>query len=1173
MNYFLNFNKTDLIKQLKKRSRTLRIMKLTCFLLLTILLQISATAYSQATKFDMQLENATIKDIFKTIEAQSEFRFFYSDDLNFINQRKSIAMNNVTVEAILDRVLDQSDLSYRIFENNLIVVSPKGALQQGITITGIVTDSSGDPLPGVSVRIRGTSQGTATDAIGAYSLSVQNENAILEFSYIGFIPQEITVGNRSSIDITLIDDTRQLQEVVVVGYGTQRKETLTGSVASIKAADITTTKSENLVNNMQGKLPGLLYRPNSGEPGDFDMALSIRGYGSPVIVIDGIVRTQNGTAELAQINSEDIESISLLKDASAAIYGMNAANGVIIVTTKKGNEGKVRFSYSGMAGTKSPTAMPKMMNALEYRLMANEMDRNLGVNPRFSEDEIVKFRNNEPGYTDWDWINMYVYNWTPLTNNHTISARGGTDRVSFFTSVGYADDKGMLTTDVQKYNRYTIRSNVTASLSNYLKMNVMMSGRLDERQECDAEFYRIYKMLMISDRGSGPYTLNGSGHLSQILPDSMNPEEFATTEGGYRRGRNNTVNTQMDFNYTAPFLSGLSFNLLGSFDISNRNNSRLNKSGNQYNYITDELVIPAGIASYSNSMNQYNKGYAKFQVNYAYKYEEHSLAVLGAVEISSERFDNLSGNRQYLEVYTYDILSQGTVSTQTNSGSREFRRFAAFIGRLNYDYKGKYLVEGMLRRDGSFRYAPNNRWVLFPSISLGWRVSEENFFKNNISFINNLKLRASYGESGRDQGSAFQYIPAYTIDTSRNYILSDNNYIVGMRPPGMVNDRLSWVTAKFYNAAVDVDILNNKLSTTFEFFQRFNTGLLASRNVEAPNTFGASFPQENINSDMNIGLELSLKWRDKVGAFKYSIGANISYARTKRLHVERGPFTSQWDRWKNSNENRYTGRAGGIYDYDGHFTSLDEIKTYPLIGGASGNSLLMPGSYRMVDTNGDGRISGDDQLFTVWAFGSTGGYISGGSDAPSNAVTDPYGFEARPNPPLQYGFPIDAGFKSWDMNILFTGASLFALNLESNEEWGYGTYPAIHVMYFDRWRPVDPNADRFDPATEWISGTYAPLRGGGYSGANNDRSYTSLWRPNVTYLRLKSVEIGYSLPVSITKRIGIDKARFYLNGYNLATFAKKQIRWYDPERMEGTWQVGLSNPTMKAINMGIDLTF
>lgn len=1027
---------------------------------------------------------------------------------------------------------------------NYSVIASDHIQQQKKQITGTIVDISGESIIGANVIEKGTTNGTVTDANGRFSLSV-DDDAVLEVTYIGYLTQEVNSTGRNTLNIIIEEDTQALDEVLIIGYGTQRKETLTGAVSSISASDIVSTKSANTVINMQGKIPGLLFRPSSGEPGDFGSALSIRGFGTPVIVIDGVVRDRSGAEDLAQLNSDDIESISMLKDASAAIYGMNAANGVIIVTTKKGRNEKVSFSYSGMMGVGNPVGLPEIMTAYEHRLITNEMQRNVG-NPNYYSDEILeKFKNGEPGYTNWDWIDMYFHKVTEPKFTHNLSARGGTDKLNFFTSLGYTNDKGIIKSNIQNYERYTLRSNISAELTNNLDMNLMISGRMDNRQAMAGIFFDLYRVLMINDRGVGPFT--ETGHYSAIPPNNINPASLISIDGaGYRRWRNTALNSQIDFTYTAPFLKDLKFNLLGAFDTQNTNYSQLQRQVDLYDYHDDFFVQKSrNINQYRNTTGSFEKAYVKLQANYNLSIDDHSFAIMGAVEASQERSDNLSGHRQYSDIYTIDVLNMATESTQTNYGGREYRRFAGALTRLNYDYKSKYLLEAMVRRDGSYRYAPNRRWATFPSVSVGWRVSEEDFFRNNISFISDLKLRASYGKSGFDQGNQFEYIAAYTLDNSRNYIFNEGEYTSGMRAPGVVNDRLSWVTSEFYNAAFDAEMLNGKLTATLEYFERHNKGLLGSRIHEVPNTFGASFPQENINSNLNKGLELALNYRDMVGDFRYSIGANVTYARTKQIYSERAPFTSQYERWLYGTDNRYTDVATLIAEYDGHYTSLEELETAPLHGDDLGNYLMLPGSYKIRDLNGDGMIDGKDFHFEGWTYNA--------------------------NPPLQFGIPVELGFRSWDLSFLLTGSSLFAVNMVPYDIWGYGSNPSTPKRFEDRWHPEDPNADRWDPNTVWIPGKYATLRNDNTGTSENYE--TPLHRPKITYVRLKSAEIGYTLPQTFTSRIGVGNTRFFLNGFNLLTFADKIIRQYDPEKFEGLYDAGMTNPSMRSFNFGVNITF
>jgi TonB-linked SusC/RagA family outer membrane protein len=1039
----------------------------------------------------------------------------------------------------------------------------KSIQQQTKNISGVVVDNKGEALIGVNVFIKGTSNGSITDVDGKFSISQVSPNATLVVSYVGYVTQEFVVGNRSSFDIRLVEDSQALEEVVVVGYGVQKKETLTGAVTAIKAEDIVTTKTENLITNIQGKMPGLLIRQQTGEPGVFDNMISIRGFGEPLVIIDGVTRSQDGIKELAQLSPEDVENISILKDASAAIYGMNAANGAIIVTTKKGTSSKTQFSYTGMYGMKMPTGMELTMDAYNYMLMANEMQRNngAGMYAAYDRELLEKYKNNVPGYSDYDWIDLTMYDMVPQ-QNHNLSVRGGTDKVRYFVSLGYTDDNGLLKSDIMYYKRYNFRSNVSADLTKDLKMNVEVSGRADKRQNKRDDFWATYKALVTSERGKNWHTMANENHYTVMAPENKNPIAFIDPDiDGYRRWETLNGQSQVELVYSAPFLKGLNLSALADYNIRQINESYLERGYKLYDYFSDQYQSTYGTDQYYNTINLYEKAYIRMMANYTGHWNAHTLTVMGAMEASRERLDMLRGQRRYMEVFTHDILNQGTATSATNQGYREYRRLAAYFGRVNYDYADKYLLEFVARYDGSYRYAPSKRWVFFPSASIGWRLSEEEFIKDNLPFINNLKLRASYGESGRDAGNAFQYIPGYTSNSARGYIFDEGVLTTGMYPPGVVNDNLSWVTSQLSNVGLDFDVLNGKLGGSFEFFQRKNTGILATRITTVPNFFGATFPSENINSDMNMGLELNLIHRGQIGKdFRYNVSANTTFSRTKRLHVERAAFTSQYDRWMNGNEDRLTGRSL-IYTHDGQYTSLEEYETAPLLGVTSGNSRMLPGSFRIEDRNGDGVINASDQVFENWAYGGQG-YVSG--TGASSAV----------NPPLQYGFTLAGTYKSFDLNLLFQGAALYSVNFASNDIWGYGRYPTLHKKYFDRWHTTAIEDDPYDPATTWVPGKFAALRpwASGRPGTT-DEMPIKLFRPMANYLRLKSVELGYTIPRSTLKKIKIDGIRFYINATNLFTFCNSELKNIDPEKQEKDWDANLTYPIMKAMNIGVNINF
>ncbi len=1031
--------------------------------------------------------------------------------------------------------------------------------QSKVTVHGTILDKDGTPVLGASVFEKDhTSNGTVADLDGHFEISVQ-EGTILVFSSIGYATRELPAA--SQMLVTLEEDATLLEETVVVGYGVQKKQTLTGAVTAIKSDEITTTKTESLVSDIQGKMPGLLIRQKNAEPGSFDNMISIRGYGDPLFVIDGIVRSNEGAKNFAQLNPDDIESISILKDASAAIYGMNAANGVIIVTTKQGREQKTRISYSALFGLKQPTGMERTVDAYTYRLIANEMSRNVGQAEPYSQEVLEKYRTGADGYQDWDWIDLYMKK-AAFQQNHNVSLQGGSSKVKYFVGLGYNQDDGLLKSNIQYYKRYTLRSNLNVQLAEGLTLNLGLSGRVDNTQRAKEDFLWTFKTLLVNDRGVGPFVIDNPDHLSKIGPEDKNPDALVRTDGnGYRRSENVNYDSNVELRWEVPFVPGLTLSALGSYDGFSHNDSQLSRSYQIYDYFTDD---PQGSKdspdSYSNTIYLYHKAYGRVQAQYMQSVGKHNFNVMAAGEMSGARSDALNGSRQYTGIFTNDILDQADSGTAQNWGNRGYTRLAALLGRFNYDYAGKYLVELAARYDGSYRYAPGHRWAFFPSASLGWRVSEEPFIKDNLSWVNNLKLRASYGLSGMDAGNAFAYVYGYTKGGLNAVFGSNTGSTTAYVAPGMVTDELSWVTSKIMNAGVDLELWNGRLFGTFEVFRRHNTGLLASRAIAVPNTFGASFPEENLNSDYNYGLEFEIGTRGNIGRdWHYSVSANYTYARYMYGHREGETYSSSFDKWQNGMDHRTMGgfwwHSYGQFlaKYDGQYQSIEELETAPLMNGDTGNARILPGSFRILDLNGDGVINYNDQVPEFWAKGQ--------------------------NPPFQFGLNLSLSWKNLDLNMLWQGASGYRIVYANDDVFGYldKSNPTLMEKYLDRWHTVNTTDDPYDPATQWVVGSNPALRKTSDGTLDNGNSWGTgaidYWNPDATYLRLKSLEIGYTLPKSLLSKVGIESARLYLNGFNLLTFCNKQLKNADPEREENSWDASLAYPLMKTYNFGFNITF
>ncbi len=1138
------------------------------FVILTFLLCFSLTV-SSAQKISLNFSGKNLRTVLESISQQTGYSLAYSKEAVNLDEKVTIQTNQEELGSVLDRLLRPRNLGYEIKDNKIYIlykspgentsVNVRQNQKRNIQVSGTVTDDAGEPIIGANIIIPGTTTGTTTDVDGKYSLSVP-EGSVLRFSYIGFVDQEFTITDQTTLNVLMREDSGLLDELVVVGYGTQKKETLSGSIASISANEITTTKTENLISNIQGKVPGLLIRQHSGEPGRFNNAISIRGYGEPMIVIDGIVR--NGTSDLAQLNSNDIESISVLKDASAAIYGMGAANGVIIVTTKKGVTGKANISYSGMFGIKSPTAIEPTVDAVTYYQLANEINRNDKQTPTYSDEFIQKYIDKEAGYIDHNWYDLFMKDYT-FSNSHDVSVRGGSEKIKYFASLGYYDDEGLLKSNIQYYRRYNLRGTITANLTDNLEMNFSTSARMDDTRHTRDAFLWNYKTMLVNERGKGWHTIANENHFTDLAPESKNIAALIDPDvDGYNLYKNRRYQTTIDLVYKFPTIKGLSIAVSGAYDYSSWYTQALQKSYKLYDYYTDAYSKTFGSNNIRNEMQMEQRIYGRAQVNYANSWSNHNLNATVVTEFNRSRGDYLMGARNYANFFTKDILDQASASSATNGGDRELEAVAAYLARLNYDYLGKYLVEMIGRYDGSYRYAPGKRWAFFPSVSLGWRISEEPFIKENLSLINNLKIRASYGETGTNTGTAFQYIPGY----SNNGLYSFNGSTVttGMNSTMLVSDRLTWVTSLTKNIGIDWDLWNGKLGGNLDLFERRNTGILAARQQTIPtDLLGVTFPQENLNSNMNRGLEIGITHRNTVNKdFSYTVGVNYTYARIKTLHSEGSAnYNNSMDIWHNSAENRYVGRytgsnsAGnwnwipGMLNLEGGvYQTLEEYETAPLFNRSVGNSMMLPGSWKIEDLNGDGLIDRNDVTYDHWNVGS--------------------------NPPIQFGFTYSMVYKNFDMNLLLQGAAGHSVQFKMDDIWGYGRYPSTYRKYLDRWRPTVAGADPFDPNTTWTSGYWPALRS--YNTYNNytlDAAGTTRQIIPATYVRLKSLEVGYTVDMGILKKIGLSSCRVFLTGYNLFTVTNRLLKGADPEKIEGDWNAGLTYPLMRTYNLGVNLKF
>ncbi|MFZ4261529.1 SusC/RagA family TonB-linked outer membrane protein [Sphingobacterium sp. HJSM2_6] len=1007
-------------------------------------------------------------------------------------------------------------------------------------VTGQVKTAEG-PLSGVTITSKqNPNNATSTNQSGNYNLTI-SANDTLIITSVGFKPQEIAVQGRKVINIELQTSEETFEEIVVVGYGTQKKANLTGAVSTIQASEIQTTTHTSLAQKIQGKIPGLQIRQNTGGPGDFDAMINIRGFGSPLYVIDGIVR--DGGNEFQRLNPEDIESISVLKDASAAIYGVNAANGVIIVTTKKGKSGRAQFQYNAVLGMQSPTDMPAVATAAQWMEVRNDANVNVGLPPFISKEELAKYQAGAPGYESTNWYKETMKPWAGQ-QQHTISAQGGNESINYFSSFGFVNDKGLLRSDAINYDRYTFRTNLTAKLTEHLTAGVELAGRYDRKDGAGFSIFEIIRGTISALPMNKPY-LNGNPGYPTHITDGQSSNPVAISDpniSGYTQDVNKQFQSSVNLTYKVPFVEGLQLKGVAAFDGNNFLAKNLSKSYKLYSYdATNDVYNPAVLrhpTSLYNGYNDMNRVNIQLQANYNRLFnEKHNL---GGTLVYEQRhgWNRSSGLSREFQFFTNDQIDLGDQNNQRTSGMESQWGNRSVIGRVTYDYLGKYLFEAAARYDGSYRYHPDRKWGLFPVVSAGWRVSEEKFFKENIDFISNLKFRASYGMIGQDAGNPFQYVPGFSTSGGGGYEFSNGTYVSGVAAPGIVNEQLTWFESKIADVGMDLSLLDGKFNLEFDIYQRDRTGLLAVRNISLPNTFGGSLPEENLNSDRVRGMEFGVGYTQQFGEFKLDIGGNFNFARTMNVYIERGPFTNSMDRWRGSNIERWNDVAW-MYDKIGQFQTEDEILYAPIQNGDLGNSREMVGDYIYRDVNNDGVIDGNDVMPLAW----------GGT------------------PKMFYGLTIGAKYKGFDFNMLWQGSAKYSVRFThayAEVMWGGGNYPA----YFnDRWHQADP----YDSTSEWIPGEWPASRRISDMGAMYNES--SVWRRDASYLRLKSLELGYTINPELLKKAGIKGLRVYLNGYNLLTITDPFVKAFDPEQIEGALNTGWVYPLSKSYNVGLNISF
>ncbi|MBR6416048.1 MAG: SusC/RagA family TonB-linked outer membrane protein [Bacteroidales bacterium] len=1062
---------------------------------------------------------------------------------------------------------------------------PMMLAQNTITVKGKVIDSEKQPVIGAAVLQNGTTNGAATDIDGNFTLTVPS-GADLEVSAIGY-ETLLVKATSSQLTITLKEESTELDETVVVGYGTTKKASLTSAITNIREEELTATKQSDVTASLQGKVPGLLIHQVSGGAGDFDTDLNIRGFnGEPMVVVDGVVRTaqrrgrgfnyggysNSSSAILSQLNPEDIESISVLKDASASIYGMGAGNGVILITTKKGAISKPSVRYSNTLSFGVPSALPNEVSLPEYMRYRNEMLANSrAADGYFSDEEIAKAERGDIGYRGTNWHET-VMKKVSFQQNHTVSVSGGNNQTQYYLSTRFNQDKGILNGDKLGYKAFNFQGNLTTKITENLTATYQSSFDFNHRvgistsnSEMNFWYYVGY-----SQPNLGPYALDANGndiigHYSTANGEHWNPLAILDIDTmGYSQTKMNSYNNSLDLKYDAPFLKGLVLDAFASFNVSQRQTNLLDKAMPIYDYLTNEFLENKGTSKYSESWNKNQQLYGKLQANYNHRWGQHNFTGMAAVETRLGWSSNLNGGREFGEFFTHDTVNSGTTDTQTASGTRNSTAQAGYLARFTYDYQGKYLAEVSARLDGSYLYAPGHRWGFFPAYSLGWRVSEEKFVKENLPWLNNFKVRWSDGQSSLTQGQAYAWQLGY--NSSGQYVFDPGIPINGYANNAAAETILSWQHVRLSDIGFDFEIKNGIFGGSVDWFWRNITGIGANSiySNSVPDFYGISLPSYNLNASQNVGIDLQLTHRHHIGKVNYRVTGTLTFTRnrqTKIVSTQTSIYGSHEAYYKSFMEGRWSNALSGThYEWEGgQFGNWADINDYNVYTGSNASDLL-PGMYKIKDRDGNGVINSNDQYYTYGANADAFGFGNTGN-----------------NPPLQFGLMIFINWKNLDFNATFSGAAMDHKFISLSGPYGYGYFYKMFDTYTDRYHLADGYTDPFDPNSQWVSGYWPALTttSGGYTtwGNGTYRSVQPYNFINATYLRLKSVEIGYNLPRNVISKIGLKGFRVYASGTNLLTFCNKLLKPYDPERNFGWIGGGGGAPIMKTFALGVNINF
>jgi TonB-linked SusC/RagA family outer membrane protein len=1020
---------------------------------------------------------------------------------------------------------------------------------QSHAVTGRVTSGArydeGPPLAAVEVTVKGTQMRTTTNASGAFAITAQGPRDTLVFAMLGYRTQEVALEGRTTLEIALVQDpVYAIGELVVVGYGVQSKASLTGSVSAVASTDIMRTSATTSAEALVGKIQGITTRITNTALGDArpgsSTIVQIRNLGEPLFVIDGV---PHSSGQFNNINIADIESVSILKDASASVYGFRAANGVVLVTTKSGRRDRTpEIRVDGYYGAQNLTRYPfdPPASAYQFQRAWVESQQNRGQPRTITAEELEKWRmGTEPGYRSYNQYDNVINNANAPQYNLNASASGGSNTSSYYLSVGHVNQDYVM--KGHNFDRTNFQSNLRTELARGFAVGTQLSGRIENRNNVaiPGRDDVVWTALLGANSSwpmdqpyanDNPNYVNGDVRFLTRLPSTFSREVAGWQEDVWRN-----LSANFFSEYTAPFGLKVRGTYAYTYKLNTFERQRFSYDAYCYDEAADAYNVCGGYYSplRTSDRTEINEQFAQLQFSQAQRIGDHSVSGVAAFELFGGETN--SAFVQSVPPSNYSHLIN-FVEVNDLSDNWSISRRASFIGRFNYDYRSKYLLELLGRYDGSYLYAPDRRWGFFPGISLGWRPTEENWLRERVAFLDDLKLRGSWGQAGREQGIApWGFLGGATYGVGEGYMF-DGQVITGARPRGLPVTNLSWVTSTARNMGIDLSVLQRRLQAEFDVFERKLTGLPAARyDVLLPSEVGYGLPNENLESEANRGIEGRLTWSSKVRETDYSVSANATLARRRILDRYKPRYGNSWQQYRTASEDRWSDVNFG-FKVIGQFQSMEEIENYPVNIDGQGNRTLLPGDLIFKDENGDGIINDLDQR--------------------------PIGYGIENNPILGYGFHGSLNYRGLSLQVDFAGGTMYSYNQNLEMRFPFqADHNSQAWMLEDRWHRADPYNDN----SEWIPGHYPAIR----RGLTNHSNYrnSDFWRTNVSYLRLKRFEVAYQLPQSLLERagIGIRSARVFASGANLFSFDNLSHLQLDPEVAQDS---GLRYPTQRILSFG-----